>query len=297
MATKPLTIKHFRELFPTEAACLDHLLEVRYGRSGACPKCGRQTKWLRIAKEPAYQCQHHGCGHHVHPMVGTPFERTRTPLLSWFYAMYLFTTTRNGVAAKELQRALGVTYKTAWRMGHEIRKHMAVVDGDRPLGGEGGIVEVDETYIGGKDKSGRDDKTVVFGMVDRDGDAIARVIPRPRRKHMMPLIQQWVRPGAHIATDEHNAYHILRELGFRHSTVNHSRDEWAVGDAHTNTIEGMWGSLKRMIHGTHIWVSAKHLPKYLGEMEYRFNRRFASHQMFDALLHSLAPVATRALKE
>ena len=144
---KALTVTDFFARFPTDDACLDHLMRVRFGETQVCPKCGREGRFARLRKMPAYACA--WCGHHIHPMQGKPFERTRTPLQKWFYAMFLFTTTRNGVAAKELQRQLGVTYKTAWRMGHEIRKYMANVDGDFILGGH---VEIDEAYIGGKQK-------------------------------------------------------------------------------------------------------------------------------------------------
>ena len=117
---KPLTIQQFFKKFPDDAACLDHLMKVRYGEILECPKCGKEGRFNRIKKMPAYSCS--WCGHHIHPMVGTPFERSRTSLQKWFYAMYLFTTTRHGVPARELHRQLGVTLKTAWRMGHEIRK-------------------------------------------------------------------------------------------------------------------------------------------------------------------------------
>ena len=139
------TVQDFFKQFPDDDACLDHLISVRYGDSIECPKCEKIGKFSRIKKMPAYSCA--WCGHHIHPMVGTPFEKSRTPLQKWFYAMYLFTTSRHGVPAKELQRQLGVTYKTAWRIGHEIRKYMGATDGD---GGLSGHVEVDETYVGGK---------------------------------------------------------------------------------------------------------------------------------------------------
>ena len=118
-----LTVTDFFRQFPTDDACLEHLWNVRFGDEVECEKCGKVGKFYRLRKEPAYSCPR--CGHHIHPMVGTPFAKSRTPLQKWFYAMYMFTTTRHGVAAKELQRQLGVTYKTAWRMGHEIRKFMA----------------------------------------------------------------------------------------------------------------------------------------------------------------------------
>ena len=173
---KALTVTDFFSRFPTDDACLDHLMQVRFGETLACPKCGREGRFSRLRKMPAYACA--WCGHHIHPMQGTPFERTRTPLQKWFYAMFLFTTTRNGVAAKELQRQLGVTYKTAWRMGHEIRKYMANVDGDFTLGGH---VEIDEAYIGGKQKgigSGnyRAGLTTVVGMVERGGDVVTEIV-------------------------------------------------------------------------------------------------------------------------
>jgi transposase len=144
-------------------------MKVRFGEYLDCPKCGKHSRFARLRHMPAYTCP--WCGHHIHPMVGTPFMRTRTSLQSWFYAIYLFSTSRHGVPAKELQRQLGVSYKTAWRMGHEIRKHMAVVDGDDSLSG---IIEADETYIGGRRRGGKRGrgaagKTVVFGLVERAG--------------------------------------------------------------------------------------------------------------------------------
>jgi transposase len=117
------TVQEFFRRFPDDDACLDHLMAVRYGHTLACPKCGRESRFARLSGLPAYSCP--WCGHHVHPMAGTPFERTRTPLQKWFYAMFLFTAERDGVPSKELQRRLGVTYKTAWRMGREIRSCLA----------------------------------------------------------------------------------------------------------------------------------------------------------------------------
>ncbi|MCE2510719.1 MAG: IS1595 family transposase, partial [Alphaproteobacteria bacterium] len=182
---KTFTIKDFFERFPDDDACLDHLMEVRYGHKLKCPKCGKEGRFSRLSRMPAYACA--WCGHHIHPMQGTPFERSHTPLQKWFYAMYLFTTTRNGISAKELQRQLGVTYKTAWRIGHEIRKYMAWVDGDAPRGGKP-IVESDKAYIGGKDKMGEDDKTVVLGIVERKGEVITRVLPDRRATTVIPHI-------------------------------------------------------------------------------------------------------------
>ena len=145
---KQTNVRQFFQQFPDDAACLEHLFNVRFGQGHECPKCERTAKWYRLQSEQAFSCQ--WCGHHVHPMVGSIFEKSRTPLQLWFYAIFLFTTSKHGVSGKELQRQLGVTYKTAWRMAKLIREHMAQVDADAPLGGAGEIVEVDETFVGGK---------------------------------------------------------------------------------------------------------------------------------------------------
>jgi len=243
--------------------------------------------WYRIRKMPAFACK--WCGWHIHPMKGTPFERTRTPLQKWFFTIYMFTTTRNGVSAKEIQRQLGVTYKTAWRMGHEIRKYMGWVDGDTPVGGRtGNIVEIDEVFIGGKDKMGHNDKTIVMGMVERGGEIITRVVPNRRARTMMPHIMKNIRPGSRIATDELASYQSIPRHTYRHGTVNHRKGEYVRGPVHTNTIEGFWSWLQRSILGTHVAVSKKHLPKYLGEFEYRFNLRSSPHLMFEFLMASFA---------
>jgi transposase-like protein len=261
MANKGFTVTDFFRRFPDDDACLDHLMAIRHGFELTCPKCGKKGKFSRIRKMPAYQCA--WCGHHIHPMVGTPFEKSRTPLQKWFYAMYLFTTSRHGVPAKELQRQLGVTYKTAWRMGHEIRKYMSNTDGD---GGLGGHVEIDETYVGGKVK-GRtrfmDNKTVVFGMVERDGDVMTQVVDNARRETLLPIIEKHVAKGSTISTDEFHAYKILGRSGYTHGTVNHGKEEWVRGITHTNDLDGFWARVKLSIRGTHIHVSKKHMSKYL----------------------------------
>src|SRR5688572_23919444 len=126
--TKPMTIRQFLKAYPTDDACLDHVMRTRYGQRFTCGKCGKAARYYRIKARPAYECE--WCGQAVYPCVGTPFEKSRTPLQFWFFAMYLFCASRNGVAAKELQRQLGVTYKCAFRMGHKIREYMTAVDGD-----------------------------------------------------------------------------------------------------------------------------------------------------------------------
>jgi transposase-like protein len=281
------TITNFFQRFPDDDACLDHLMQVRYGDCTICPKCEKEGKFNRLSKSPAYACS--WCGHHIHPMAGTPFYRSRTPLQKWFYAMYLFTTSRHGVPAKELQRQLGVTYKCAWRMGHEIRKYMGNVDGDDGLSGH---VEIDETLVGGKDgKPGRPSgidskKVIVLGMVERDGDLMTKVVPNVKRATLYREIEANVEKGTTVSTDELGSYHTLGERGYKHGMVNHNQKQWTNGIHHTNTIEGFWSILKRAISGTHVHVSRKHLPKYLGEFEYRYNRRKEPQSMFDELLRA-----------
>ncbi len=284
------TVAEFFRQYPDDEACLAQVFEARYGQGHICPKCDRPAKWYRIKAARAYACQ--WCGWHIHPTAGTLFEDSRTSLRLWFYAIYLFTTSRHGVPAKELQRQLGVTYKTAWRMGHEIRKHMAAVDGDRPLGGQ---VEVDETYIGGVMKGvgggrGLGNKAVLVGMVKRDGHAMTKVVESADRDTVMRLIGHNVRRGSTIHTDESKIYRGLEGRGYKHETVNHSEGEYAREDgASTNTVEGYFSRLKNSIRGTHVHVSKKHLQKYAGEFEYRYNLRKKPEKMVDELLSVFPP--------
>ena len=281
---KTLNVQDFFKMFQDDDACLEHLFKTRFGNGHdvGCPKCGEVGKFRKLAKIPAYTCN---CGHHIHPMVGTPFEDSRTPLQKWFYAMYLFTTSRHGVPAKELQRQLGVTYKCAWRLGHQIRKYMAQIDGDTPLSG---TVEADETYIGGKrpGKRGRGaaGKTVVFGMLERQGDVMTRVVPNVRRATLQPHIEANITKGSTLHTDELLSYRTIGGRGYAHETVNHGSGEYVRGAVHTNAIEGFWSQIKRSIQGTHIHVSGKHMAKYLGEFEYRYNMRKTPELMFSRLL-------------
>jgi len=284
--SKGPSVQDFFRRFPTADACLEHLMTIRFGNPLECPKCGNEGQFTKLKKLPAYACP--TCGHHIHPMVGTPFERSHTPLQKWFYAMYLFTTSRHGVSGKELQRQLSVTYKTAWRMGHEIRKYMGKVDGDHPLDGH---VEVDETYIGGKRSGGKrgrgaPGKTIVFGMLERGGDVMTRVVKNVRRKTLEPHILEKIKAGSRISTDELKSYAALSRHGYDHRAVNHSADEWVRGETHVNSAEGFWSIIKRSIRSTHIHVSKKHLPKYLGEFEFRYNLRKSPDSMFARLLLS-----------
>ena len=289
--TKGPTLRQFQRQFPTEDSCLDHLFQVRYGPDWPCPKCSRTGRYSRVKGRRSYQCG--WCGNQVYPTAGTPFDRTRTSLRDWFYVMFLFCSTRNGVAAKRVQRELGVTYKTAWRMCDQIRKYMAALDSDDPIGGVGDVVEIDETLVGGVNpgKSGpqMSNKTVVLGMLEKGGELITRVVPNRTEHHMRPIIQNYVLPGTNVHTDCGPSFQNLGECGFRHERVNHKIHEYVGPTGATiNRLEGFWAMLKRGIYGTHIHVSGKHLPKYLGEFEYRWNMRAVPHLMLDRLLHSFA---------
>ena len=248
MSNKAPTLRQFQDRFPTEEVCLGHLFQVRYGNDFLCPKCDRPARYSRVKARRSYQCQ--WCAHQVYPTAGTPFDRTRTSLRDWFYVMFLFTTTRNGVAAKRVERELGVTYKTAWRMCHEVRKYMGQLDSDDPLGGIGETVEIDETLIGGSVSgmgSGyKGNKTCVVGMLERGGELIARVAPSRTKGAMQSLIVSRVLPGTTLNTDEFGGYKDIAHSGYRHVTVNHSAKQYAAAaGAGVNTIEGFWALLKR----------------------------------------------------
>jgi transposase len=262
-AKKGPNIRDFQKRFPDEDTCLTHLMRTRFGERLKCFKCLKQATYYRVRGRRSFECEH--CGYQVYPTAGTPFESTRTPLRDWFYVMFLFCASRNGVAAKEVQRQLGVTYKTAWRMCNLIRKYMGYVDGDAPIGGPGKVVEADETFIGGVDHEARgeaDDKAIVLGMVERGGDVVTR-----------------------LYTDEGTAFKLLTEkYGYEHEMVDHSAKEYVRGDVHTNSIEGFWANVKRGINGTYVHVSKKWLQSYLREFEYRHNLRQQPGVMFDLLL-------------
>ena len=288
MITKAPTLRQFQDRFPTEESCLDHLMRTRFGDRHDCEKCGKSAKFYRVKARRSYACEH--CGAQVYPTAGTPFDRTRTSLRDWFFVMFQFCASRNGVAAKEVERQLGVTYKTAWRMCHEIRKYMAQVDGDAPLGGPFKTVEIDETFVGGYRRGGQsgEGKTIVLGMKQRGGNVITKVVADRRRATLLPLIRDYVKPHTELHTDELISYGALSTMnGYWHKTVNHSAGQYVSPAGTTvNGIEGFWAQLKRGINGTHIHVSPKHLSKYLGEFEFRHNRRHRPTTMLAELMVS-----------
>jgi transposase len=282
------TFQEFQAEYPDDAACLARIMEIQYGGDVTdCQVCQRRTQFHPMSKRRAYSCQ--VCGHHIYPCAGTIFHKSSTKLSIWFFAMYLMTSTRHGVAAKEVERQTGVTYKTAWRICHELRKLMAAADHKGPLSGH---VEIDETYVGGVAKGGATkaftNKTVVFAMVERDGKMRAGPVPDVSQYTLEPIIRANVMPGTIISTDEHPTYSDLKRSGFVHETVNHSAKEYVRGIHHTNTLEGHWSHFKRAVRGTHIHISSKHMWKYVAEFSYRRNMRHTHSGMFNLLIAAFA---------
>lgn len=292
MSVEKLTVRQFFARFPDDEACLNHIIEVRYGLRHECEKCGKEATFHKITGRRAFACA--ACGDHVYPCAGTIFEDSRTSLQSWFYAIYLFVTTRHGVSGKELQRTLGVTYKTAWRMGQQIRDLMGTVDGFEMLKGH---VELDEAYVGGRrpGKRGRgaEGKTIVMGLKERDGRLQTEVIPNVKKDTLREVVLENVEKGSVVSTDELISYGLLEGDGYKHGSVKHGAKEWAYYDYrhgathHTNSVESFWKLFKASVRSTHIHVSSKHMQRYLNEFAFRSNHRAKVNGMFDLLISAL----------
>lgn len=279
-----LTVRQFFDRFPSDQACLDHVMDVRYGHRHTCHACKSEATFHKITGRKAYACSL--CGDHVYPCAGTIFEDSRTSLQLWFYAIYLFVTPRHGVSGKELQRTLGVTYKTAWRMGHQIRELMTKADGFEMLRGH---VESDEAHIGGFRKP----KTIIMGLKQRGGKMHAEVIPNIKLKTLRDVVLKTVQRGAIVSTDELISYDLLSRDGYTHGTVTHSAKEYAYYDwehgvmHHTNHVESFWRLFKKSVASTHISVSPKYMNRYLREFTFRANHREMQNAMFDLLIGAI----------
>ena len=280
MKTQKYTIKDFKKDYPDDDACLNEIFQQRYGSEGKCQQCNKQTRFYRVRGRKCFACQF--CGYQLHPLTGTIFHKSPTPLWLWFYSMFLFSASKNGVSAKELQRQLGVTYKTAWRIAKKIRELMK--EGGNMLTG---IVEADEMYVGGRARGkrghGADKKTPVVGVVERKGEARVQVIKNISAQQIMRYIEQHVEQGTNLMTDEWGAYNDAR-YQYNHQTVQHGIKEYVRGDVHTNSIEGLWSQIKRSIHGTYHAISPKYLQEYLDEFSWRYNHRSSSTPAFLSLV-------------
>jgi transposase len=274
--------------FPDDDACLAYLFEKRYGQHGPVCPCGKRDSYHRVAGRKTYACA--WCGRQISPTAGTIFDHSPTPLTLWFFAMFLMCSSRNGVAALELKRQLGVTYKTAWRMAHSIRRLMRDdTDPDKLKG----VVEGDETYVGGKRSGGKRGrgalgKTPVVGFVERGGRVRAHVINRVTTAEVFRFLYRNIEIGSTLYTDELAVYNYAQRWGFEHDHVKHRRWEYVRGEVHTNTIEGFWSQLKRSIDGTHHQVSRRWLHLYVAEQAWRYSRRRAVRPMLLSLLDQAA---------
>lgn len=270
-------------------------MDVRFGGTTMdCPECGcAGVTFHKLRDRRVYACPE--CRFQIAPTANTILHDTRTPLVSWFYAMYLFCTTRHGVSGKELQRQLGVTYKTAWRIGQQIRILTEGADFHALLSGH---VELDEAYVGGRKSGGKrgrgaPGKTIVMGLAERGGNIRAAVIPNVKKATLRDVVLDNVEPGTVVSTDELMSYGLLTADGYEHGTVSHGKGEYAHYDYrsghtfHVNTVEGFWRLFKASVRSTHVHISPKYMQRYLSEFTFRANHRQRVNGMFDLLVGAL----------
>ena len=269
--------------FNTDAKCRELLEDLRWPNGVVCLRCGG-LDISEIVQRNQFDCN--SCRYQFSVTAGTIMHDSHLPLRKWFIAIYLMCESKKSISALQLKRTLGVAYKTAWYLCHRIREAM----GNDPLDGPTllGVVEVDETLVGGKTRGkGRaykGNKTWVAGAIQRGGGIRLKRIPNVRRATLHNFIGQTVRDEAEaIYTDELASYLGIADHNTRHETVNHSIEEWVVGDVHTNTIEGVWSLFKRSIIGAFHKVSEKHLDRYLEELEWRYSNRSNDHIFTDTL--------------
>ena len=282
------SLKDFDRDFPTDDACLEWLFNAKYPQGVFCPKCQKTTKHYHFKGQPFYSCEY--CGNHIHPLTGTIFEGTRyNHLRLRFKALSYMAVTRCGISSRQLSRDLGISVKTGYRMWHEIRTQL---QNGNPIKFVG-KVEVDETYIGGKAKGkrgrGAGNKTVVMGMVEREGRVRAMVIPDTKTNTLTSRIENNVeKDKAIVYTDDYPSYNNLEKLGFDHRIIEHSKKIYVcANDIHTNNVEGFWSQLKRSIDGTYHHVTPEHLQEYIDEYSFRFNHRKDSVPMFITMLEKV----------
>ncbi|HST33205.1 MAG TPA: IS1595 family transposase [Solirubrobacteraceae bacterium] len=304
------SLMEFMRECPDDAACLDMLWRERFAEDGhhaRCPKCERTRKFHRIKSRPAYSCD--SCGHSLYPLAGTIFHKSSTSLHLWFYAIYIMASTRCGVSAKQLERELGVTYKTAWRMFNLIRNKLMVEDGE-PLKGD---VEVDEASVDGKPRKPQGgsrqiaigptrrseaaklrerSRATVFAAVERGGRIKTTVLESRRGPALKRQVIEWVEPESIVITDEWGAYNGLDRHFLAHSRINHSAGIYVQGDTHTNTVEGFFGNLKTGIRGNYKKVSHRWLQGYLNEFTWRYNHRYSRVSMFHLLVRRAATITS-----
>ncbi len=273
-----LSVVQLFRLFPDEAACYAWLEDARWGGEPVCPHCGGMDNITRPASKP-HHYWHRDCRKQFTVTTGTCLHATKRPLQDWIYAIYSVLTARKGVSAMQLSKELGVQYRTAWHMLHRIRE--ACGRGDFTLSR---VVEVDETYIGGKESNKHESrklhqgrgpvgKQAVAGIRERGGKVKAQPVQRTDARTLIGFVEGTVDLGATVYTDDAAAYGALPTIlnQYHHETVAHGAGEYVRGDAHTNGIESVWAVLKRSITGTWHHVSPKHLGRYVDEASFRLN--------------------------
>ncbi|RJO62127.1 MAG: IS1595 family transposase [Dehalococcoidia bacterium] len=291
MNTKQIkfTKKDFAKMFPDNDSCLEWLKNHLYPDGIYCPICKQITPHAKLRQRPVYACDI--CRHQISPLAYTIFHKSTTPLKTWFEAIFEMSTTRTGYSAKALQRSTGVTYKTAWRMFKQIRSMLG-----ENTGKMFGMVEADETYIGGKEKnkhaskriqSGRGTigKLAVMGAVERNGRVTTARLQGTTIPEMHKFIYANISPTATLYSDEHSGYDGLN--GYNHISVKHHAGEYVKGTAHTNTIEGFWSLVKRGISGVYHHVSPDYLQTYVNEYSFRYNHRKDERPMFHSFLNQI----------
>jgi transposase-like protein len=290
-----ITHKEFLAKYPDDATCLAHLFAQEFPHP-KCDKCGKVGQFSQNTKRACFSCS---CGQsHIYPKAGTIFEKSSTSLHDWFYAIFLMSVSRNGVACRELQRHIGVTLKTAYRMQKQIRTMMQELP--PYMSGE---VEADETMVGGRRKGrrgrGAAGKTVVFGKLERSTKRVsAAIVPNVKAVTLLPHFTDNVAKGTKLITDELKSYRkIAKLIDIEHDTVNHGSGQYVKGSTHTNTIENFWGQLKRSLDGTHHVISPKWLHLYVSEFAFRYNHRLVPIPMFDLLLSRVSYMTTRVERQ
>ncbi len=280
MKTEKLDLTAIMGRFGNEEKARKLIEKFRWPNGPICPKCGSKEAYRLTATKDH---DNHGrkgllkcktCRKQFTVTVGTIFEDSHIPLHKWLMAIYLISSSKKGISANQLHRMLGITYKTAWFTGHRIRFAMTQPPMSEKLSN---IVEADETYVGGKARGkrgrGAEKKTKVFSLIQRDGEARSFKVDDVKGKTLKKLIKENVVDTAHVMTDEFKAYDGLKKQVKKHSTIEHGRKEYARGIVHVNFAESYFSLLKRGILGTFDHVSEEHMPRYLSEFDYRWNRR------------------------
>lgn len=275
------------DAFGTDDRCRQILEELRWPEGPRCPRCD-SDKLSRIRSRDQFDCD--SCRYQFSALAGTVFHDSHLPLRKWFIAAYLMTESKKGISANQLKRMIGVSYKTAWYLSHRIRSAMLECAPELLTG----VVEADETYIGGKSRgfSTKQDaargrmrnKAIVLGAIERGGKVRLRMVPNARKANVLDFLQDVVADeAAAIYTDTVRSYDKVGDQDTVHASVNHSREEWARGDVHTNTMENVWSLFDRAVIGSYHQLSRKHLAAYLREFEWRFNNRENPYLFRDTL--------------